>query len=340
VFKSEGNLNNHFGLPLMLLRLEPVHDIAVIEMGMSHPGEIRELARIAAPDLGVVTCVAPVHLEFFNSVLEIAKAKYELIEALPKTGTAVLNADDEHVANFGRDFGGRVLTFGIHNEARVRAERVQLRGAEGSQFDIITQERRQTVTLPLVGSHNIYNALAGAAVALDRGIDFSKMVSSMADLAPVDKRGEVIELAGATVINDCYNSNPKALEAMVEALLTIPAKRRIVVAGEMLELGPDGPELHRECGDRMAERKIDFLLGVRGAARYMVDAALHAGMRAEFVESPQEAGEWLAQNVRSGDAILLKASRGVRLEMALEGWRSRLSGRAGDIGGKALGRSR
>jgi UDP-N-acetylmuramoyl-tripeptide--D-alanyl-D-alanine ligase len=150
----------------------------------------------------------------------------------------------------------------------------------------------------------------------------------------------VIELAGATVINDCYNSNPKALEAMVEALLTIPAKRRIVVAGEMLELGPDGPELHRECGDRMAERKIDFLLGVRGTARYMVDAALHAGMRAEFVESPQEAGEWLAQNGRPGDAILLKASRGVRLEMALESWRSRLPGRAGDIGGKALGRSR
>ena len=340
VFKSEGNLNNHFGLPLMLLRLESVHDIAVIEMGMSHPGEIRELARIAAPDIGVVTCVAPVHLEFFKSVLDIAKAKYELIEALPKAGTAVLNADDVHVAKFGRDFGGAVLTFGIRNDATVRAERVQLRGAEGSQFDIITQERRQTVTLPLVGSHNIYNALAGAAVALDRGIDLSKIVSSMADLAPVDKRGEVIELAGATVINDCYNSNPKALEAMVEALLTIPAKRRIVVAGEMLELGPDGPELHRECGDRMAERKIDFLLGVRGAARYMVDAALHAGMRAEFVESPKEAGEWLAQNVRSGDAILLKASRGVRLEMALESWRSRLPGRAGDIGGKALGRSR
>src|SRR5439155_26857390 len=151
ILKSEGNFNNHFGLPLMLLRLEPEHDIAVIEMGMSHPGEIRELARIASPDVGVVTCVAPVHLEFFKSVAEIAQAEYELIEALPQSGTAVLNADDEHVAQFGKDFRGKVLTFGITNAAGVRAQNVELRGAQGSRFELVAEGQHASVTLPLVG---------------------------------------------------------------------------------------------------------------------------------------------------------------------------------------------
>lgn len=323
VHKSEGNLNNHFGLPLMLLRLEPEHDVAVVEMGMSHLGEIRELARIAQPEIGVVTCVAPVHLEFFKSVAEIARAKYELVEALPPGGTAVLNADDEYVSQFGRDFPGRVVTFGVRNPASVRAEGIELRGAQGSAFDIVAGGSREPAVLPLVGAHNIPNALAAVAVAMERGIPLVEAAAALGGLAPADKRGQVIEVGGVTVINDCYNSNPKALDAMVDALLALPAQRHIVVAGEMLELGPTGPELHAECGQRMATRGVNVLVGVRGAAGHMVEGARKAGMRAEFIVAPEDAGEWLAREARPGDAVLLKASRGVRLERALERWRER-----------------
>ena len=322
VHKSEGNLNNHFGLPLMLLRLEPEHEVAVIEMGMSHLGEIRELARIAQPEIGVVTCVAPVHLEFFQSVAEIARAKHELVESLPGDGTAVLNADDEYVSQFGRGFAGKVVSFGVRNPASVRAENIELRGTQGSAFDIVAGSSREPATLPLVGAHNIPNALAAVAVALEQGIPLVDAAAALADLAPADKRGQVIEVGGATVINDCYNSNPKALDAMVDALLALPAHRHIVVAGEMLELGPTGPELHAECGRRMAKRGVNVLVGVRGAAEHMVEAAKKAGMRAEFMAAPEDAGEWLASQARPGDGVLLKASRGVRLEKALERWRS------------------
>src|SRR5215831_14518331 len=169
VLKSEGNFNNHFGLPLMLLKLEPEHDVAVIEMGMSHGGEIRALARIAQPELGVVTNVAPVHLEFFDSLAGIARAKYELVESLPASGTAVLNADDEYVSQFGRSFKGRVILYGTNPSAEVHAENIQSKGTDGSEFDIVTPSRREHAHLALVGQHNILNSLAAASVALARG---------------------------------------------------------------------------------------------------------------------------------------------------------------------------
>jgi len=322
VLKSEGNFNNHFGLPLMLLKLEAEHDIAVIEMGMSHAGEIAALAEIAKPDIGVVTNVAPVHLEFFNSVADIARAKYELIESLHAGGTAILNADDEYVSQFGRGFHGKVVLFGMKPAADVRAENVQSGGPSGSTFDVVVGSCRERATLPLVGSHNIYNALAAIAAGLDRGLAPSEAVDALASLAPADKRGQVVQLGNITIINDCYNSNPTALDAMVDTLAAMPAVRRMVVAGEMLELGPAGKEMHRHSGRHMAEKKIDVLLGVRGLAQLMVEAARSAGMRAEFVATPEEAGEWLARESRDGDMVLLKASRGVKLEKALEKWKS------------------
>jgi UDP-N-acetylmuramoyl-tripeptide--D-alanyl-D-alanine ligase len=318
VLKSEGNFNNHFGLPLMLLKLEAEHDIAVIEMGMSHAGEIAALARIAQPEIGVVSNVAPVHLEFFKSVADIARAKYELIESLPSSGTAVLNADDEYVSQFGRDFPGKVVLYGLRVTADVRAEDIQTRGAEGSTFYVVVGSCREKAALPLVGTHNIYNALAAVAVGLERGLTPSEAVGALASLAPGDKRGQVVKLGNITVINDCYNSNPTALNAMVDALAAMPANRRVVVAGEMLELGPAGKELHRRSGQHIAGKKIDVLLGVRGQAQAMVEAAQQAGMRAEFVATPEEAGEWLVRETRDGDAVLLKASRGVKLEKAME----------------------
>jgi UDP-N-acetylmuramoyl-tripeptide--D-alanyl-D-alanine ligase len=323
ILKSEGNFNNHFGLPLMLLKLEPEHDMAVIEMGMSHAGEIRALAKIAQPEIGVVTNVAPVHLEFFDSLGGIARAKYELIESLPPHGTAVLNADDEYVSQFGREFRGKVITYGMNPTAQVRAENITSLGAQGSQFDVLSPCGRDRARLPLVGQHNILNALAAISVACSRGMSFGDAIAALGTLKPADKRGQVLQLGNITVINDCYNSNPKALNAMVDALAAMKAKRRIVVAGEMLELGSAGEQMHRDAGKHVAEKKIDVLIGVRGLAKAMVEAAREAGTKAEFVTTPEQAGEWLSRESRDDDVVLLKASRGVKLEKALEIWKDK-----------------
>ena len=321
VYKSAGNFNNHFGLPLMLLKLEPEHDVAVVELGMSHAGEITALAKIAYPDIGVITNVAPVHLEFFKSIADIARAKYELVESLPPTGTAVLNADDEYVSQFGRDFHGKVVTYGFSPAATIRAENFETRAQQGSSFDVLSGRQRERALLPLVGKHNVHNALAAIAVALEQGVTLAEATVALSTLVPADKRGEVVRIGNITVINDCYNSNPKALMAMVDALAGIPAKRRIVVAGEMLELGPQGEKMHRECGHHIAEQKIGFLLGVRGLAKTIVEEAVRSGAEGQFVATPEEAGVWLSNNAREGDVILLKASRGVKLEKALEAWK-------------------
>ena len=325
--RTKGNFNNHFGLPLGLLTLEPEYDLAVVEMGMSHAGEIAALAHIALPNQAVVTNVAPVHLESFDSIAGIARAKYELIEALPHSGTAVLNADDEYVSQFGRDFKGKVVLFGFKATADVRAENIEMLGPEGTRFDLVSQltgsEVRQPVHSPLLGKHNVYNVLAAAAVALEHGITPSEIAAALPSLQPADKRGQVVQVGNITVLYDCYNSSPKALMAAMDTLAAMPAGRRIVVAGEMLELGATGEELHRECGRYMAGSKFDFLLGVRGLAKAMVEAAREGGMAAEFVATPEEAGEWLARETREGDVVLLKASRGVKLEKALERWNGR-----------------
>ena len=327
VHRTQGNFNNHFGLPLGLLTLEPEYDLAVVEMGMSHPGEIAALARIALPNQAVVTNVAPVHLESFESIAGIARAKYELIEALPYGGTAVLNADDEYVCQFGRDFKGKVVMFGVKPTADVRAENIEVLGSEGTRFDLVSREMRQPVCSPLLGRHNVYNVLAAAAIALEHGITPSEIAAALPSLQAADKRGQVVQLGNITVLYDCYNSSPKALMAAVDTLAAMPARRRIVVAGEMLELGPTGEQLHRECGRYIAGNaagsKLHFLLGVRGLAKPMVEAAGEAGLEAEFVATPEEAGEWLARETREGDVVLLKASRGVKLEKALETWRLR-----------------
>ena len=327
VHRTKGNFNNHFGLPLGLLTLEPEYDLAVVEMGMSHAGEIAALARVALPNEGVITNVAPVHLESFDSIAGVARAKYELIEALPHGGTAVLNADDEYVCQFGRDFKGKVVMFGMSAKgcvpADVRAENIEMVGTEGTRFDLVSDGVRQAVQSPLLGRHNVYNVLAAAAIALEHGITPSEIAAALPSLQAADKRGQVVQVGNIAVLYDCYNSSPKALMAAVNTLTAMPAGRRIVVAGEMLELGATGEELHRECGRHIAASKVDFLLGVRGLAQVMVEAAREGGMKAEFVAAPEEAGEWLARESRDGDVVLLKASRGVKLEKALEKWKQK-----------------
>jgi UDP-N-acetylmuramoyl-tripeptide--D-alanyl-D-alanine ligase len=322
VLKSQGNLNNGFGLPLQLLRLEPEHDVAVIEMGMNHAGEIAALAAIALPDWGVVSNVAPVHLEFFeDGIAGIARAKYELIQALPPDGLAFLNADDEYVAKFGEGMGARAVFYGTGHGADVRAVQITESGAEGVVFTVAAYGEEASVPLNLLGRHNVHNALAAISVGLRSGMTLAECASAVGELRAGDKRGEIVEWRGAAIINDSYNSNPRALDSMVDALFAMPATdvgRHIVVAGEMLELGPEGEALHRECGRRMAERGAEIVVGVRGLAASLVHGAAEKGAQAIFLATPQEAGEWLRENLRPGDAVLLKASRGVRLERALE----------------------
>jgi UDP-N-acetylmuramoyl-tripeptide--D-alanyl-D-alanine ligase len=318
VLKSAGNLNNGFGLPLQLLKLEREHEVAVIEMGMNHAGEIAALAKIAEPDWAVVSNVGPVHLEFFaDGIAGIARAKFELIQALPLDGIAVLNFDDGYVASFGRGLGGRAVFYGMGEGAEVRAVHVTEVGAKGVVFTVEANGERVSVHLKMLGRHNVPNALAAIAVGLRSGVALEECAAAVGEIRAGDKRGEVLEWRGAMLINDCYNSNPTALDAMVEALMSMAAERHIVVAGEMLELGPDAESLHAACGLRIAERGVDYVLGVRGTAKAIVDAAKTAGADALFVSSSEKAGEWLVANVRAGDVVLLKASRGVRLEKAL-----------------------
>jgi UDP-N-acetylmuramoyl-tripeptide--D-alanyl-D-alanine ligase len=331
VLKSEGNLNNEYGLPLTLLRLDDQDEAAVVELGMSHAGELRRLTEIARPDVGVVTRVATVHLEFFDSVEQIALAKRELIEGLPsETSYAVLNADDSRVAEFASVAPGRVITFGLGTApAQYRAEEIEDRGLDGSAFDFVWPEGRARLELPLAGRHNISNALAALAAASVWGIGAAEAVRVFPTLAPTGMRGRLLHFApGFTVMNDSYNSNPVALEAMIEWLeRATDARRRILVAGEMLELGSRSPDLHRASGSRAAASgRIDWIIGVQGDALDFVRGAIEAGQpdaRAEFFPTSAEAARAVADLAQPGDLILVKGSRGVRMESVVEALEAR-----------------
>ncbi len=325
VLKSEGNLNNEYGLPLTLFRLEETHQAAVLEMGMSRRGELTRLAAIARPDVGVVTRVAPAHLEFFASVDEIALAKRELIEGLNgRESTAVLNADDPRVAAFGTFAPGRVLTYGIEKQAFFMAQDIEDRGALGSAFDYVSPEGRVRLELNVPGRHAIANALAALAAASVWDIGAAEAQSVFLSLRAPAMRGELLRFSnGAALINDSYNSSPAALQAMTELLAATPNfRRRILAAGEMRELGTASAELHREAGQFAAKTgKIDWVIGVAGNATQLVEGAVAGGLpsaRARFFATPQEAAEFLAGFIVSGDLLLVKGSRGVKMEQIVE----------------------
>jgi UDP-N-acetylmuramoyl-tripeptide--D-alanyl-D-alanine ligase len=319
VLKSQGNLNNGFGLPLQLLRLEPEHEVAVIEMGMSNAGEIEALARIAVPNWGVVTNVGNAHAEnFHDAIAGVARAKYELVASLPADGVAFLNCDDPYVSQFGRDFHGKTIYFGKGPCADLRADSLEELGIEGLRIHVRAGQHEADVQLHLLGQHNVSNALAAIAVGLEAGIPLDSCAAALATLEPGDKRGQTLAVREATIINDCYNSNPEALKAMIQTLMSMPGQRHILVAGEMLELGHESEALHKSCGEAAASAGVDIVLGVRGNAAHIVEGARQAGAEAIFVETPEQAGAWLRRNLRERDVVLLKASRGVRLERALD----------------------
>jgi UDP-N-acetylmuramoyl-tripeptide--D-alanyl-D-alanine ligase len=315
VGKTIGNLNNHIGLPLTLLRLPGSAEVAVVELGMNHAGEIRELAAIASPQIGVVTNVGYAHVETFQGIEGIAAAKRELIEALPPDGVAVLNADDERVFEFRKAHSGRTLTYGTSAHAEVRAEEI-ITVADCSQFKVdgVKFESR------LAGRHSVANILAGLAVARAFDIPFDQLTAVVARLTPGRMRGERRQVHGATILNDAYNSNPEAARSMIDALMKEPAARRVAVLGDMLELGKWAEPLHREIGRYAVERGVDVLVGIGAASRWMVQEWTKAGSgtrAAFFFEEPESAGAFLREFVQAGDALLFKGSRGVRVEAAL-----------------------
>jgi UDP-N-acetylmuramoyl-tripeptide--D-alanyl-D-alanine ligase len=320
VLRTEGNLNNRYGLPLTLLRLGPAHAAAVLEMGMSAPGEIRELSRIAEPDVATITRVAPVHLEFFPSVDAIAEAKAEILEGLRPAGAAALNGDDPRVREIGRRFGGRVVWFGHDRRFDVSAERWRGTGF-GMRFDLRVAGRRVDVALALAGPHFVSNFLAAAAAAHALGIDAEAMAAAALELRPARHRGEVRRLRdGTLVLDDCYNSSPDALEAAVVALTLLPGRRRVAFLGDMLELGASGPDRHREGGRALAGR-VDVLAGVGPLAKHLLEGAAEAGFPTGALHHFDDAAAAAAAAggiVRPGDAVLVKASRGVRLEAVVD----------------------
>jgi UDP-N-acetylmuramoyl-tripeptide--D-alanyl-D-alanine ligase len=322
VLKSERNYNNGLGLPLSVLRMvsegrrPEQFNMAVLEMGMSSPThEIQRLCQITPPDVGVELMVAPVHLEYLGTIENVAAAKAELIEGLKPTGTAILNADDKLVMAMRDKHKGRTLTFGIDNPADVMASAIDTSILGRITFQLRTPLGEARAMLPMSGRHNLSNALAAAAVGTSFEMGAQQIAHALASAKPPKMRGEVFDFAGGfTVIDDSYNSNPRSLLNMVRTMAeAAKGKRRlVVVAGEMLELGPEEASLHREAGSEIAKAGINLLWGVRGLAKELVAGATEEGIQqTAFFDSSVEAAKAIISEAREGDLILVKGSRGV-----------------------------
>ena len=322
VLKSERNYNNGLGLPLSVLRMvsegrsPEQFDLAVLEMGMSSPThEIRRLCRITPPDVAVELMVAPVHLEYLGTIENIAAAKAELIEGLKPDGTAILNADDPLVMKMREKHSGTTLTFGIDNPADVTAINVDTTSLGSIAFVLRTPLGEAETLLPMSGRHNLSNALAAAAVGSSFDMTASQIAEALRSANPPKMRGEVFDFgAGFTVIDDSYNSNPKSLINMVRTMAEggKNRKRLVVIAGEMLELGPDEAALHLSAGREIAANGIDVVWGIRGLAQHIVSGSAEGGVRyTRFFQNSEAAGKALLDEVKEGDLILVKGSRGV-----------------------------
>ncbi len=322
VLKSEGNLNNHLGLALSLLKLEPGDDTAVVEMAMNHPGEIRTLTRIAPPDVAVVINVHPVHLEFFGSVEDIARAKREILDGAKPGATAVLNGDDPLVRKMAEGWRGPLITFGFTNSCRIRAAHVEAKGVDGLEFDLVYGKDRVRLRTPFLYDSYLVDILAACGAAYACGIPVENLADPIRGFQPFSKRGSVLRLGrDVTLIDESYNSNPRALEAALRGLAGLPGRRRVAVLGDMLELGQDGPAFHAEAGRQAARAGWTLLITVGPLSRRMAEAAREAGRDAAEVASfdtAEEAAAVVPGLIRPGDLILIKGSRGIELEKVVE----------------------
>jgi UDP-N-acetylmuramoyl-tripeptide--D-alanyl-D-alanine ligase len=324
VVKNKGNLNNHIGLPLSLMQLRTRPDVAVMELGMNHAGEISRLVEIAEPDVRVWTNVGDAHLGFFASPDAIADAKAEILQRATAGTLLVCNADDSRVMSRARSFAGRTMTFGVVNDADVRATAVEDRGVDGMRARVSTPAGERVFETPLLGRGNLANVLAATVVALDAGISLDAIAEVAGRLRPADRRGAVSRLpGGVTLIDDSYNSSPSALRKALDVVAhESRCQRKIAVLGEMLELGEHAQGLHEECGRAAAAAGLTLLFAIGGSpARALADAAIAAGMPSEsvayFAQSADAVAPVSAQ-VRRGDLVLVKGSRGTRTDLVVD----------------------
>jgi UDP-N-acetylmuramoyl-tripeptide--D-alanyl-D-alanine ligase len=324
--RNEGNQNNEIGLPLAVLRIGPEHEAAILEMGMYSGGEIAELARIARPRIGVVTAVQPVHLARIGSLAAIEEAKGELLEALPRDGTAVLNADDPIVRRMGSRTVARALTYGFDRTADVTAEAIESAGLDGMHFVLRVGGARQAVTIPVLGRLSVHNGLAAAAVGRAAGLSLEEIADGLATGWSAPHRVQVVRAGGVTLVDDTYNASPRSVVAALEVLVGLPGRRGAIL-GEMLELGEASRDGHLAVGEAAA-RTADWLVVVGHAAAPIAEGALGAGMdpkRVTVVPDVESVVATLPPRLRSGDVVLVKASRGIGLDRLVDALRDELS---------------
>ncbi len=321
VLKNEGNLNNHIGVPLTLMKLNARHRTAAVEMGMSAPGEIDMLARLVSPTVGVITNIGPAHLEFLGSMEKVAEAKGELLNNLPPRATAVLNADDVFFGLLRSKASGTVVSFGMKNGADVSASHISPHSGH-TDFTIKVRGATADIRLRAAGLHNVSNALAAAAAATAVGIPLGALKQGLDDFSPVAMRSEIKEVRGRTVLADYYNANPASMDAAIRTLVSLSAgKKAIAVLGDMLELGNAAAEAHRQVGRAAAQSGVHIVITVGALARHIGEGAIEAGIAKSHVFEVQahaEAARQLRELSRPGDVILIKGSRGMKMEKILE----------------------
>ncbi len=319
VLKSEGNYNNYIGLALSLLRLRPTHDVAVLEMAMSGRGEIRALTRIAPPDVSVVINVNPVHLEFLHSLKGIALAKKEIIEGTKPGGTAVVNADDRWVRTISKDWKGQKITFGLSPRCDVRASCIRKKGPEGIVIKLHVGGEKEEVLFPFVYDDYLYNLLAAVGVSHALFLPFDDIIQMIPQLKPFSRRGEVFRLASSVeLVDDSYNSSPKALASALRSLASLPARRRVAVLGDMLELGEKEIEFHIKAGEEVVACGWDVLITVGRLSLHLAESAQATGLdpgRIFSFASSEEAADRMTSLIQPGDFILVKGSRGMKMDL-------------------------
>ncbi len=319
VLKNEGNLNNLIGLPLSLFNLMPHHEAGVFELGMNRKGEIARLTEIANPTVGVITNVGPVHLEFLGSIEAVGQAKGELFGGMSADATAIVNNDDPQVRLLAEVFPGKKVTFGIGNSADVSARNILLRGTEGIAFEMVINDAVIPVRLPMVGEHNVMNALAAAAVATALGEAGEAIAAGLARCRNVKLRQEIVHVdRQITIINDCYNANPVSMEAALVTFSQFKGDARgIVVLGDMLELGSFASDLHLELGAKVARARADYLIAIGDHASELKAGALADGLSSEAVITGNDVEEVMGPllGLLEGPAVILvKGSRKMALE--------------------------
>lgn len=321
VLKSKGNYNNQIGLPLSVLALNERHNLAVLEMGMNHPGEIKLLTRLAPPDVAVITNINPVHLEFFDNMEAIAAAKKEILLGAKDNAVAVLNGDDSRIKAISADWKGQKILFGLSKETDIRAENIRTSGSAGLSLDLVYGWNKARVNVPFFYETYLYNFLAAAGTARALSVPLDDILTQAPGLTPLPMRGTLLRRDKITVVDDSYNSNPIALESALKDSTRIAARRRVAVLGDMLELGVHEAHFHREAGRQAAAAGWDVLVTIGERSRAMVEGALEAGMSEDRIYSfadSEEAAEKIWSIIREGDLILVKGSRGIKTERILE----------------------